>query len=75
LLFKFAFKYVIRKFQTSQEGLQLKCKVSVIILLWESTNNLQKNIEHLLFARNGIGIGISAEKTKNLFMNPEKNSG
>ena len=41
----------------------------MIILLRESTNNVQKNKELLLFARNRIGTGVSGEKTKNIFMN------
>jgi hypothetical protein len=70
LFFKFALKYAIRKVQTNQEGLQLKNKVYVNILLYWVK-------EALLFAGKGIGIKVSTEKVKytSMFVTPEQNAG
>jgi hypothetical protein len=45
----------LESFKQPKKVYTLKGDVSVIILLRESTNNLQKNKELLLFARNRIG--------------------
>jgi hypothetical protein len=84
LFFNFALKYVIKKVQENQVGLELNRTHQLlvyddddddVILLGDCVNTINENSETLLEASRDIGLEINAEKTYYMIMSRHQNSG
>ena len=78
LLFNFALEYAIRRVQ---DGLklngthQLLAYADDVNILGGSTHTLLENAEALVAATRGIGLEVSADKTKYMVMSRDQNAG
>jgi hypothetical protein len=74
LLFNFALEYAIRRVQANQEGLKLNVTHQLLVyaddvcILGGSVHAMKKNTEALVVASKEIGLEVSAEKAKYVYM-------
>ena len=81
LLFNFVLEYDIRRVQVIQEGLKINGTHQVLayadddIILGAGTHTLQENAEPLVAATREIGLEVSADRTKYMFVSRDQNAG
>jgi len=81
MLFKFALEYAIRRVQVNQDGLklngthQLPTYADDVNILGGSIHTLKENAEALVAATREIGLEVSADKTKYMFISRDQNAG
>jgi hypothetical protein len=81
MLFNFALKCAIRRFQASQYGLKLNGTYQLLFyaddvnILGGSVHAIKKNTETLVVASKESGLEINADKTKHMVMSRDQNGG
>ena len=81
LLFNFALDYAIRRVQVNRDGLKLNGTLQLLAyaddvnILGGSIHTLKENAEALVAATREIGLEVSADKTKHMFMSRDQNAG
>ena len=81
LLFNFALEYTSRRVQVNQDGLKLNGTHQLLAYandantLGGSIHTLKENAEALVAATRGIGLEVSADKTKYMVMSRDQNAG
>jgi len=81
LLFSFALEYSIRRVQVHQDGLKLNGRHQLLVnadddnLLGRRVHTIKKNSETFVVASKEIGLEVTADKTKCVYMCQDQNTG
>ena len=81
LLFNFALKYVIKRFQVNQDGLKLNgmhqplAYADDVNILGGREHTVKENAEALVVATKEIGLELNADKTKYMVLFRDRNAG
>jgi hypothetical protein len=81
LVFNFALEYAIKRVQANQEGLKLNGSHQHLVyaddvnILGRSIHTIKRDTEALGVASKGVGLVVSAEKTKYMVISQDQNAG
>ena len=81
LLFNFALKYAISRFQVIQDGLKLNCTHQILVYVSDvnvfggSVRTIKENAESSVVASKEVGKDVNADKTTYMVISREQNAG
>ena len=80
-LFSFALECAIRRVQVHQDGLKLNGRHQLLVnadndnLLGRSVHTIKKNLENFVVSNKEIGLEVTTDKTKYVYMCQDQNAG